>query len=134
MLQNVGMLTPEAAEAQSGDLMIVVRSASDEIAEKALVEIDELFKQKGGNESGRKMNYATIESAVAHVPGANLAIIAVAGEFASREARRALESGLHVMMFSDNVSIEDEVALKTLAHDKGLLMMGPDCGLSLIHI
>ena len=43
VLQNVGMLTPEAAEAQSGDLMIVVRSASDEIAEKALVEIDELF-------------------------------------------------------------------------------------------
>lgn len=132
VLQNVGMLTPEAAEAQSGDLMIVVRSASDEIAEQALVAIDELFKQKGGNESGRKMNYATIESAVAHVPGANLAIIAVAGEFASREARRALESGLHVMMFSDNVSIEDEVALKTLAHDKGLLMMGPDCGTAYI--
>ena len=56
VLQNVGMLTPEAAEAQSGDLMIVVRTASDAVAEKALVEIDELFKQKGGNESGRAQN------------------------------------------------------------------------------
>ena len=54
------------------------------------------------------------------------------GEFAATEARRALERGLHVMMFSDNVSLADEVALKRLAVERGLLLMGPDCGTAII--
>ena len=44
----------------------------------------------------------------------------------------ALNNGLHAMMFSDNVSIEDEVALKREAKQRGLLMMGPDCGTAII--
>jgi FdrA protein len=43
-----------------------------------------------------------------------------------------LEAGLNVFLFSDNVTIEDELALKQLAKEKGLLVMGPDCGTSLI--
>ena len=53
--------------------------------------------------------------------------------YAAREAREALRNGLHVMLFSDNVSIEDEVELKEEAHEKGLLMMGPDCGTAIIN-
>lgn len=45
---------------------------------------------------------------------------------------RALKNDLHVFSFTDNVSIEDEVRLKKLAHEKGLLMMGPDCGTGII--
>src|SRR6185295_1797310 len=56
----------------------------------------------------------------------------VPGEFAAHEARRALERGLHVLLFSDNVPLEDESALKRLAGERGLLMMGPDCGTALI--
>src|SRR5204863_8128146 len=63
---------------------------------------------------------------------ANLALISVPGEFAAAEARKALERGLNVMVFSDNVPIEDEVALKRLAAERGLLLMGPDCGTALI--
>jgi FdrA protein len=66
------------------------------------------------------------------MPEANLALISVPGAFAAAEARRALRAGLHVMLFSDNVSLEDEVALKRLAGDRGLLLMGPDCGTALI--
>ncbi len=54
-------------------------------------------------------------------------------QFAAREARIALENDLNVMLFSDNVSIEDELALKQLASKKGLLMMGPDCGTAIIN-
>src|SRR5204863_4665163 len=61
-----------------------------------------------------------------------LALISVPGAFAAQEARSALERGLNVLVFSDNVSIEDEVALKELARQKGLLLMGPDCGAALI--
>ena len=64
---------------------------------------------------------------------ANLAIISIPGQYAALEAKRALDSGLHVMIFSDNVSIEDEVVLKKLGRDKGLLVMGPDCGTAIIN-
>ncbi|VFS56536.1 membrane protein FdrA [Kluyvera cryocrescens] len=67
------------------------------------------------------------------MPESNLAVISVNGLFAAREARQALQNGLNVMLFSDNVTIEDELALKQLAHEKGLLMMGPDCGTAMIN-
>ncbi len=60
-------------------------------------------------------------------------MISVNGTFAAREARQALENDLNVMLFSDNVSLDDELALKQLAHEKGLLMMGPDCGTAIIN-
>ncbi len=60
-------------------------------------------------------------------------MISVNGLFAAREARQALQNNLNVMLFSDNVSIEDELELKHLAHEKGLLMMGPDCGTAIIN-
>ena len=58
------------------------------------------------------------------LPGANLALISTPGLYAAAEARKALLAGLHVMIFSDNVSIEDEQSLKALASERGLLLMG----------
>ena len=66
-------------------------------------------------------------------PGANVVLISVPGDYAAREARRALRAGRHVMLFSDNVSLADEVALKREAVERGLLMMGPDCGTAIIN-
>jgi FdrA protein len=66
------------------------------------------------------------------LPGANLALVSVPGEYAALEARKCLERGLHVLVFSDNVPVEAEAELKRLAGEKGLLFMGPDCGTALI--
>src|SRR5690606_14776291 len=55
------------------------------------------------------------------------------GVYAAFEAFRALENNLNVMMFSDNVTVEDEIKLKDLAVKKDLLMMGPDCGTAIIN-
>jgi FdrA protein len=66
-------------------------------------------------------------------PGANLAIISVAGQYAVGEAWEALHGGLHVLLFSDNVPLEDEIALKRYASERGLLMMGADCGTAIIN-
>ncbi|MDP1551508.1 MAG: hypothetical protein Q8M06_00645 [Methanobacteriaceae archaeon] len=74
----------------------------------------------------------TIHEALDLHPNLNLALISVPGQYATREARKALESGMHVMLFSDNVSLEHEIELKQLAARKGLLMMGPDCGTAFI--
>ncbi len=84
----------------------------------------------GGDSSWRPK---TLEAALAEMPDANLAIVSVAGAYAGREARQALERGLHVMLFSDNVPLEEEIALKKLAEEKRRFLMGPDCGTAIVH-
>jgi len=61
-------------------------------------------------------------------PGTSVAAISVPGMYAVLEAEQALRAGLHVFLFSDNVSVEEEVALKRLGEERDLLVMGPDCG------
>jgi len=70
----------------------------------------------------------TLDSAIRRLPDANLVTISVPGAYAKLEAMAALRRGLHVFLFSDNVSLADEIALKRVATEKGLLCMGPDCG------
>ena len=133
VLRNLGLLTPELEEAKNGDLMIVIKGPSDEANEEILAGIEDLFNKKNQGGGSHEAKYATINSAKTHIQDSNLAIISVNGQFAAREARLALENDLNVMLFSDNVSIEDELALKKLASSKGLLMMGPDCGTAIIN-
>ncbi|TJA48494.1 hypothetical protein C9310_20045, partial [Escherichia coli] len=132
VLKNLGLLTPELEQAKNGDLMIVINGKSGADNEQLLAEIEELFNSKAQSGS-HEARYATIASAKKHIPESNLAVISVNGLFAAREARQALQNDLNVMLFSDNVSVEDELALKQLAHEKGLLMMGPDCGTAIIN-
>jgi succinyl-CoA synthetase alpha subunit len=63
---------------------------------------------------------------------AQLALISVPGEYAAAEALKALKLGLHVFLFSSGVALDDEVRLKQFAAQRGLLLMGPDCGTALI--
>lgn len=92
-------------------------------------------KQSPSGGAGRARGAAprTLNSAVKAAPNAKLVSISVPGEYAAAEARKALEQGLHVFLFSANVSVDDERALKKLARARGLLMMGPDCGTALIN-
>ena len=94
---------------------------------------DLLKKKKSAVEDGGEYRPASLETALNMVPDANLAIISLPGQYAAREVRKALSRDLHVMLFSDNVSLEDEIELKKLAVEKGLLMMGPDCGTAIIN-
>jgi FdrA protein len=119
LLKDSGLLTKEGAGARPDDLIIAVKGKN---AEKALLLAESLLTSRSPEE---KATPSSIEDP-------NLALISVPGAFAAAEARKALDRGLHVMMFSDNVSLKDEVALKKLALKKGLLLMGPDCGTALI--
>src|SRR5207248_4061482 len=74
----------------------------------------------------------TLTSALRTIPDANLALISVPGLYAAAEAAKALHAGLHVMLFSDNVPVDDEVRLKRLARERGLFVMGPDCGTAIL--
>lgn len=133
VLHNLGLLTAELESAKNGDLMIVIKGDSDEANEASLLAIEAIFANKNRGGARHEAKYATISSARTHIPDSNLAIISVNGAFAARESRIALENDLNVMLFSDNVSIDDELALKKLASSKGLLMMGPDCGTAIIN-
>jgi len=75
----------------------------------------------------------SVRSAVRQQPSANVAVISVAGEYAVAHAWDALRCGLHVLLFSDHVSVDDEIALKRYARDHGLLLMGPGAGTALIN-
>ncbi len=132
LLGNVGLLTPEAAAAGAADLVIAVGAADQAAAEAALAEVDALLKRRATGQRSEKAAPRTIKAAVKTEPETNLALISVPGTYAAREARLALEQGLHVMLYSDNVSVEDEIALKRYAHEKGLLVMGPDCGTAIL--
>ena len=132
IMRNAGLLDGDVA-AQGNDLILAVKAESEQAARDALGDalkaLDKPKTQSSGEVAWRPRS---IGAAVKATPDANLALISVPGEFAAAEARKALNRGLHVLMFSDNVSITDELSLKQHARELGLLMMGPDCGTAVI--
>lgn len=130
-----GMETPELMEASSNDMVMVIDSDLENIEEIVFKETNDFLKNQSAKSSGGKEDKTvkSWEQATSKLPNANLAVISIAGAYAAMEADRALDENLNVFMFSDNVSLEDEVRLKEKAHKKGLLVMGPDCGTGIIH-
>lgn len=134
VMKNVGLYTDEIAQAQTSDLIIALDAKEEHDSVELIQKIETLMTEKKEKTTNQTTeSYTTIETAKKAIPEANIAVISVNGQYAAREARKAFNNELHVMMFSDNVSVEDEIELKDLAHDKGLLMMGPDCGTAIIN-
>ena len=131
-LKNAGL---GSFEVRPNDLVVAVSGADDACAE-ALKTADELLSAKvSGGEEGTAAQQAitSIQMALARDPGHNFALISVPGDYAAAEAMKALRLGMDVMMFSDNVPPESELALKTYARDHDLMVMGPDCGTAIIN-
>lgn len=134
IIKASGLLTPEVMKAGDNDLAIAVSARTPAAAEAAFAAAEELLNKKPSRDaSPGDREAAGLEDAVKALPGANLAIVSVAGRFAGALAADCLEKGLNVMLFSDNVPLETEVELKKAAQKKGLLVMGPDCGTAIIN-
>lgn len=135
LMTEAGLFNDDGDQAGPGDLVIAIRAEDDAAAQAALAEAERLLNEQpsAGAKSSQAESPKSLDSALKLAPDSNVALISVPGEFAANEARRALARGLHVMMFSDNVSIADEVELKREALRRGLLMMGPDCGTAIIN-
>ena len=129
LLARSDLLTPEAETAGPNDLVIAIMAEAPASAALARARAEELLgaRERRQEQAGRRAP-RTLDGARRRLPGASLALISVPGAWAAAEARKALRLGLHVMLFSDHVLVEDEVALKQQAARQGLLMMGPDCG------
>ncbi|HHW7579981.1 TPA: acyl-CoA synthetase FdrA [Mannheimia haemolytica] len=129
-----GLDTPELQEATPNDMVVVADVEREELIHIVMEKVEEFLKQKSqasAVQSGTEI-VKSWDKATAKLPDANLAVISIPGAYAALEANRALDEGLNVFMFSDNVSVEDEKALKQKAHNKGLVVMGPDCGTGII--
>lgn len=126
-------LLPESVTANPDDLLIVVKAESDASAEAAIGQVDELLARRKSSSVAQDFRPRSLSGAVKQLPEANWVLVSVPGRFAAGVAREALDLGKHVFLYSDNVSLEDEIALKKFAREKGLLVMGPDCGTAIIN-
>ena len=130
LLADIQVRSSEIDQASANDLVVAVIAETEKTAQDALGKLNQFLEKT--DTRVRHTQLRTLEDGVRAKPDANLALISVPGEFAAREASKALENNLHVFLFSSNVSVKDELSLKKTGHQKGLLVMGPDCGTSII--
>jgi succinyl-CoA synthetase alpha subunit len=139
MLVETGLVEAAALDdVAPQDMLLAARAATADTVEQALDWMVETVRGRHGSDHGDPGTRGetrpprSITGAVRRLPAANLALVSVPGEYAAREAWKALHEGLHVHLFSDNVPPEDERRLKSFgtAHDR--LVMGPDCGSAII--
>jgi FdrA protein len=134
LLRDAGLLTSEIEHVSANDLLICVQADSITAVEQALQAAqDGLALRQSDKDAPDEMAPRTLETALRRLPEANLACISVPGQYAGYEARKALEQGLHVFLFSDHVTLAVEVELKQLAAQRQLLVMGPDCGTAILN-
>jgi FdrA protein len=126
------LMSDEAIEAGPADLLVAVRAETESAAADAVSRMDALLV-RGGGAGGEDYRPRSLESALKLLPDARWALISVPGRFAAGVAGQALDRGLHVFLYSDNVSLADEVSLKRRGAAEGRLVMGPDCGTASIN-
>ncbi len=124
-------------EARANDLLVIVEGDDGQALAGALDRAAAMLD--GGTRpdaapggEGAPARPRSLAEAVDAAPDATLALISCPGEYAAAEAMKALRLGLDAMVFSDHVSLEDEVALKREAERRGRLLMGPDCGTAIV--
>ena len=113
----------------SSDLVSGIMADSEESAKAVMDYMAALLNRTAVNEDEQFADLCEIDIAST---GYNLVQISLPGEYAAAEAEKAINMGLDVFIFSDNVSLEDELRLKQLGREKNVLVMGPDCGVGLI--
>jgi succinyl-CoA synthetase alpha subunit len=116
--------------ATPNDLVVAVIADDAAIIGQLLASIDKRLQSVSS--AKKNTSYRSVDEAAISTPECNLVVISVPGAYAAQEARKAIDQGKHVFLFSDNVPLDQEVELKQLARERGRLVMGPDCGTSLI--
>ena len=122
-------------EPSPNDLVVAV-AGDDAACDEALERVDALLSSAGGGGGGEAVAEqppSSIQMAVHRDPAVNLALVSVPGDYAAAEAMKALRLGMDVMIFSDNVPPEQELRIKRYADSVGLMVMGPDCGTTIVN-
>lgn len=133
VLAQSGLLVDEIKRAGVNDLVIVVKGENESAAQIAIQRVDELIAARRSEGVSQEYRSQSMESAAKRLPSAQWVLISVPGRYAAGVTREALGLNKHVFLYSDNVSLEDEISLKQEAARKGLLVMGPDCGTAIVN-
>jgi succinyl-CoA synthetase alpha subunit len=120
--------------AKPSDLIVAV-TGSDAACDAALALADELLAEQPAGDGGTVAEQppSSLQMAATRDPASNFALISVPGPYAAAEAMKALRLGMSVMVFSDNVPVAQELAIKQYAARHDLMVMGPDCGTAIVN-
>lgn len=132
-LRDEGITDERLGAATANDFCLAVRAGDDLAAERALqAGQDAVFAARPQATDEAQRQPRSVREALGAAPGSNVAIVSISGDYATLAAYHALSAGMHVLLFSDNVPVADEVALKSYARSKGLLVMGPGAGTAML--
>jgi FdrA protein len=134
LLRATGFGTADLEGARPTDIVIVADAADAVAGDAVVAKVDDFLRSQAlAVRQSRLRSARSLERAMSLAGGANLALVSIPGEYVASQVHELLERDIHAFIFSDNVSIEDEVALKRRARERGLLVMGPDCGTGSLH-
>lgn len=135
VLEGMGFDIP--AEATPNDMVVALRlddGADQGTLDAALAGVAralaEATRRPGGPTEREPVR--TTGAALRETGDDAVVLVSVPGASALPEAMDAVDAGRDVMVFSDNVPVEQEVALKRAAADRGVMVMGPDCGTAVV--
>jgi len=133
LLEQSDLLAPEIQAAGADDMVIVIKAEDQAAAQSALESVDRLIAARRSTGIDQEFLPRSLETAAQMLPDAGWVLISVPGRYAAGVTRQALDLNKHVFLYSDNVTLMDEIELKKTAAGKGLLVMGPDCGTAIVN-
>lgn len=134
ILEKLNLLTDEGRAATANDLILAIRAKDESLLPKIVSMIEDMLMRPSTIlQPTMDKTYFTIETALEAMPDINLAVVSIPGQYVKEVVFKLLEKGIHVHLFSDHVPIEDEVELKRYASERGLLVLGPGAGTSIIN-
>jgi FdrA protein len=132
MLKDTGLISGDSASVSANDMIVAIEAESEKAAKEAIEILDSLLRPQEADFT-TKIEYNNFDSAYGALSQANLLVVSLPGQYAKLEVVKAIERGLHTFLFSDNLTVDEEIELKQRARERGLLMMGPGCGTSIIN-
>jgi FdrA protein len=133
LLEQSDLMAPEIQVAGPDDMLIVIKAETEDAVQSALESVDELLAARRSTGVDEEFLPKSLETAAKMLPDAGWVLISVPGRYAAGVTRQALDLNKHVFLYSDNVTSMDEIRLKETAAEKGLIVMGPDCGTAIVN-
>ncbi|MGI0016770.1 MAG: hypothetical protein ACREBU_25400, partial [Nitrososphaera sp.] len=132
ILIRLGFSPSAIEQANESDMLIAIRAKDQTAIDMATSQVDKLLESRTQS-TGDQEKADDIDAALDKMPDTNLVLLSIPGEHVKDISRKLIERGIHLQIFSDHVSVEDELELKTVAAAKGVLILGPGAGTSIIH-
>lgn len=133
ILIRLGFSPSAIEQASESDMLIAIRAKDQSSIDLATAQVDKLLESHAQIDTGEQEKASDIEAALDKVPGANLVLLSIPGEYVRDISHKLIERGIHQQIFSDHVPVEDELEIKTTAAAKGVLILGPGAGTSIIN-